>query len=151
MTWYYKNQILTESPADVQGFVYCITNIVTGQKYIGKKNFIAYKVSVKTITQKNGIKKKKKTKIPVDSDWQTYYGSNLAIQEDVEKLGADKFKRVILNFCKTKGEMSYWETYYIFREHVLLRSDYYNSWVSTRIRRDHIKHLKLEDEEKHID
>ena len=36
--WYYKDKEFNETPEDFQGFVYMITDINTGRKYIGKKN-----------------------------------------------------------------------------------------------------------------
>jgi len=35
--WTYQNQIVEEIPEGYIGFVYLITNLTTGQKYIGKK------------------------------------------------------------------------------------------------------------------
>ena len=37
--WYYKNMLFEETPENYQGFVYEITELRTGKKYIGKKNF----------------------------------------------------------------------------------------------------------------
>jgi hypothetical protein len=39
MTWYWKNEIFTQEdmPADAVGFVYCITHIKSGKRYIGQK------------------------------------------------------------------------------------------------------------------
>lgn len=144
--WIHKGEPLTESPAEMLGFIYCIVNKIDNRKYIGKKIFKTHKISVKTITQKNGIKKKKKTKIPIDSDWRDYYGSSEYLKADVEKHGKENFSRTIIHLCKSKGEMTYWETYYQFREHVLLKEEYYNSWISARVRADHLKGVKIEDE-----
>ena len=68
LNWIYKEQDFTEDMiGEDYGFVYVITNQVTGKKYIGKKFF--YSAKTKQI-------KGKKKKIKVPSDWQTYYGSN---------------------------------------------------------------------------
>ena len=37
--WLYKNEPFEEIPEDAYGYVYLITNNVTGKKYIGKKLF----------------------------------------------------------------------------------------------------------------
>ena len=37
MTWIYQNTTVTELPVDCVGFVYLITNNLSGKKYIGKK------------------------------------------------------------------------------------------------------------------
>jgi len=118
------------------GFVYMIENTITGRKYIGRKYFTSagYK-------QVNG--KRKKVRKP--SDWQTYYGSNETLKEDVSILGEDKFVRTILHLCKTKSECSYLETYEIFNRHALLSENYYNDWVSAKIRKAHLTKLQISD------
>ena len=37
--WHYNNKLFETTPEEYQGFVYEITEIDTGKKYIGKKNF----------------------------------------------------------------------------------------------------------------
>ena len=37
MEWFYKDKVVKELPEDCVGFVYEITNLVNGRKYIGKK------------------------------------------------------------------------------------------------------------------
>ena len=118
------------------GFVYLIENTITGRKYIGRKYFkqAGYK-------QVNG----KRKKIRKPSDWATYYGSNETLKEDVSILGEDKFVRTILHLCKTKSECSYLETYEIFNRHALLSENYYNDWVSAKIRKAHLTKLQISD------
>jgi len=130
MTWLY-NDNLFEDIADYVGFVYLITNLQNGRKYIGKKNFYFSK----TRTVKG---KKKRTK--VESDWKEYFGSNKELLEDVEKLGKENFKREIVRLCKSKGEFGYWEAKLQFENNVLESNDYYNTWIMVRV---HKKHLKL--------
>jgi len=118
------------------GFVYLIENTITGRKYIGRKYFrqAGYK-------QVNG----KRKNIRKPSDWATYYGSNETLKEDVSILGEDKFVRTILHLCKTKSECSYLETYEIFNRHALLSENYYNDWVSAKIRKAHLTKLQISD------
>ena len=118
------------------GFVYQIENTITGRKYIGRKYFTqaGYK-------QVNG--KRKKVRKP--SDWQTYYGSNETLKEDVSILGEDKFVRTILHLCKTKSECSYLETKEIFARDALISSTYYNDWVQCKIRKAHLNNLQIPD------
>ena len=112
------------------GFVYKITNLDNGKIYIGKKLF--------EFTRTKKVKGKRK-KVKKESDWESYYGSNETLQEDVERLGQDRFKREILKLCKTKGTCSYWETYEIMARHAIISDDYYNEWVQCKISRSHIK------------
>ena len=138
MTWYYQGTVVDVLPDDCIGFVYLITNTVTGRKYIGKKLAKFSKTKYKTVTQKNGKKVKKKIKSKIDSDWQQYYGSNIELNHDVEQLGRDKFTRDILYYCKSKAETSYVEAREQFTRKVLESTDYYNGQISVRVHGSHI-------------
>jgi hypothetical protein len=120
----------TEDIKDYYGFVYCITNLADGRKYIGKKFFYASKTKQ--------VKKKKK-RYKAESDWKTYYGSNDALKEDVNTLGKDKFKREILRLCKTKGTCNYYEAREQFVLDVLRDPNYYNIWIQVKVHKSHIK------------
>jgi hypothetical protein len=37
MTWVYKKKIVDEISEEYIGFVYLITNVISGRRYIGKK------------------------------------------------------------------------------------------------------------------
>ena len=138
MTWYFQGTVVDVLPDDCIGFVYLITNTVTGRKYIGKKLAKFSKTKYKTVTQKNGKKVKKKIKSKIDSDWQEYYGSNIELNHDVEQLGHDKFTREILYYCKSKAETSYVEAREQFTRKVLESQDYYNGQISVRVHGSHI-------------
>ena len=142
MTWTYKKKVITEIPEEYIGFVYLITNKLTSRKYIGKKLAKFSKTSYKTITLKNGTKKKKKIRSKVDSDWRDYYGSSDLLTKDIEKLGKENFTREILYFCKTKAECSYIEAREQFSRKVLETDDYYNGHIQVRVHGSHIKLLK---------
>lgn len=131
--WIYQGQELTEeNTAGFIGFVYLITNLTNGRKYIGKKLFT--KAKTRQI-------KKKKRKTRVKSDWETYYGSNKELQEDVKILGAENFTREVLHLAKTKGELSYLELKEQIEQNALLRDDYYNDWIYVRVSKAHLKNL----------
>lgn len=96
----------------------------------------------RTITLKSGLKKKKKVYQKFESDWKTYWSSSLAVQNDVKTYGEAVFKREILRLCRTKAELSYYETKYQLEQDVLIFPElWYNAFVSCRINRDHLKHL----------
>ena len=138
MTWLYQGQIVNELPEDCIGFVYLITNNITDRKYIGKKLAKFSKTTYKVVKLKNGTKKKKKIRSKIDSDWQTYYGSNIELNKDVEKLGTENFTREILYYCKSKAECSYIEAREQFERKVLESTDYYNGHIQVRVHGSHI-------------
>ena len=139
MTWYHNDVEVNELPEDCVGFVYLITNTISGRKYIGKKLAKFSKTSIKTVKLKNGNKKKKKIRSKIDSDWRDYYGSSTELTEDINKLGAQHFRRDILYYCKSKAECSYIEAREQFRHQVLESADYYNGQISVRVHGSHIK------------
>jgi hypothetical protein len=138
MTWYFQNKIVESLPEDCVGFVYLITNNITGRKYIGKKLAKFSKTTYKTVKLKNGTKKKKKIRSKIDSDWRDYYGSNLELSKDVDTLGRENFKREIMFYCKSKSECSYIEAREQFTHKVLESKDYYNGQISVRVHGSHI-------------
>ena len=139
MTWYYQNTLVETLPNDCVGFVYLITNNLSGRKYIGKKLAKFSKTTYKIIKQKNGNKKRKKIRSKIDSDWQEYYGSSPELTADVIKLGAENFSREILYYCKSKSECSYVEAREQFSRKVLESTDYYNGHIQVRVHGSHIK------------
>ena len=125
MTWTYNNAPVTQELLDDHwGFIYVIMNKVSGKRYVGKKFFT--KAGYKTV-------RGKRKKIRLASDWESYYGSNKVLLEDVEKLGVDQFERYIIRLCKNKSECTYWETHYIFQFEALLSDRWYNEWVSCKV------------------
>ena len=138
MTWTYKGSIVNELPEDCVGFVYLITNTISGRQYIGKKLAKFSKTTYKTVTLKNGTKKKKKIRSKIDSDWQEYYGSSPNLTADINTLGKDKFSREILYYCKSKAETSYIEAREQFDRKVLESNDYYNGHIQVRVHGSHI-------------
>jgi len=138
MSWLYEQQQVNQLPEDCVGFVYLITNNLTGRKYIGKKLAKFSKTTYKTVKLKNGNKKRKKIRSKIDSDWQLYYGSNIELTQDINRLGADNFTREILFYCKSKSECSYIEAREQFARQVLESTDYYNGHIQVRVHGSHI-------------
>lgn len=132
MSWIYKGEIV-EDIGNYIGFVYMITNLRTNMRYIGKKNFY--------FSKSKQVKGKKK-RYKVESDWKDYFGSNEELNHHVNIFGQDQFKREILRFCESKGEMSYFEAKYQFQYDVLESDQFYNSWISCKIHKKHLTFLK---------
>ena len=135
MVWKYKGEDYNpeEAPADFQGFVYRITELDTGMKYIGKKFFW----SRRTLPPVKG--KKRKRKVIKESDWRTYFGSSKELKEEVQSRGEDKYLREILMLCRTKGDCTYYEAKLQFEYDVLLDDTYYNGLIMCRINSAHLK------------
>jgi len=131
--WHYNGKKYDETPEEYQGFVYMITELDTGKKYIGKKFF--WKPKTLPITKS----RKRRVRTRVESDWRTYFGSSKEVQTLVESKGNSNFKREILRLCKTKGECSYYEAKEQFERNVLLSDEYYNEFIGCKI---HSRHLK---------
>jgi hypothetical protein len=139
MTWLFENTQIETLPEDCVGYVYIITNTVSGRKYIGKKLAKFSKTTYRVVKLKNGNKKRKKIRSKIDSDWQTYYGSNDELNQDIQTLGSDKFIREILYYCTSKSQGSYIEAREQFRHKVLESDAYYNGQISVRVHGSHIK------------
>lgn len=134
--WLYNDKEFDPAEYDgenLAGFVYLVTDLKNGKKYVGKKNLW----SVRKLPPLKG-QKRKRTKIS-ESDWRDYFGSNEEVKLLVENDGRDRFKREILRLCKSKGEMTYFEMKEQIDREVLFRDDYYNEFIGGKI---HSKHLK---------
>lgn len=131
MTWLYNSEPVNEIPEGSYSFVYLITNLTNGRKYIGKKLF--WFTKTKMI---NGKKKKVKS----ESDWKDYWSSSDEVKKDVELLGKESFIREILHMCPNKGTASYFEAKEQMINEVLEYPDkWYNGQIQCRVHRNHIK------------
>jgi hypothetical protein len=128
--WLYNSSSLEEIPETAYGYVYLITNTVTGRKYIGKKLFWF---------RKTKVLKGKKKRIKVESDWRDYWSSSDEVKKDVDALGTDKFIREILHICPNKGSCNYLEAREQMDRRVLETDVYYNGQIQCRVHRTHIK------------
>ena len=121
---------LSEDINGMYGFVYCITNTLTGKRYIGRKYFWQ-------LRKPRGGGRRVKS----ESDWKKYYGSSSELTEDRKQFGNLVFKRDILSLHKTKGLVNFEETRQLFINNVLTEamSDgtpaFYNSNILGRYMR----------------
>jgi len=134
--WLYEGKPFTSDDiGDQFGFVYRITNLQTGKRYIGRKYFTSRR------KPRGG-----KRRVTSESDWKKYYGSSDELKSDVKQLGKEIFKREILSLHATKGKVNFEETKQLFVNNVLIEtlSDgtpaYYNSNILGRYyRKDYFK------------
>lgn len=125
--WTYQGKPVNEIPNEYEGFVYLITNLTNGRKYIGKK-LSKFKTSRPPLKGKKNRRRGYK-----ESDWKDYWGSSDKLQADVEELGTENFSREILYFCTSRAEMSYLEAKEQFDRRVLETEDYYNGIINVRV------------------
>ena len=130
--WVFRGEPFEEVPEGIENFVYLLTDIVTGKRYIGKKSF----VSVSKVPQANGRNKH----VRKESDWRKYYSSNLDIQQLVKGGNGRRFHREILWLCPNKGSASYLEAKEIFTRGCLEQPDkWYNYYCEIQINGGHLK------------
>ena len=139
MSWFFKNSLVESLPEDCVGFVYLITNKLSGRKYIGKKLAKFSRTTYKMVKLKNGKKKRKKIRGKIDSDWLTYYGSSPDLTRDIVALVVENFTREIIFYCKSKSECSYIEAREQFACRVLESDNWYNGHIQVRVHGSHIK------------
>lgn len=135
--WTYNEKPFgSEDIGNYAGFVYLITDVSNGKKYVGKKNFWSTRrlPPLKGKTRKRTVKK--------ESDWKDYFGSSEQVKLLVESHGRDNFKREILHLCNTKGEMSYLEAKEQFDRNVLFSDEYYNEFIGCKIHAKHVKGIQ---------
>lgn len=124
--WLYKDKQINEL-SDIPepqpfGFIYEVTHIPTGRKYLGKKQLISVqnkplgKKELALLTDKRASKKKQVIK---ESDWKTYYGSNPEIKSLIKEGKQLEFKREILMFVPTKKLLTYYENKFLFINEVI--------------------------------
>ena len=129
--WKYNGDIFdSDNIGNYFGFVYCITNKITGRRYIGRKYLWAFRTPPG-----------KKRRVKQESDWKRYYGSCPELKEDIKKYGKEIFSREILSLHEAKGDCNYEETKQLFLNNVLKESlddgtpAYYNSNILGRYMR----------------
>lgn len=133
MSWTYKGEPVLEIDPQHKAFVYVITNLVSGRKYIGLKQ---------TLFSKTKQVKGKKKRIKVESDWREYWSSSEELKRDVELLGKESFTREIIYWCKLKSHANYLEAREQMDNRVLEHPElWYNGIVNCRVSRNHIKNL----------
>lgn len=141
--WLCENKEINEEliPEDAVGFIYMITHNPSGKYYIGKKSLESVrnvKIGVRELAK---IKEERKAagmggraplkkKVRKASDWEKYYSSNAWINEQVKEGKQDEFKREMIQFCKSKKSLSYYEVYWMFKYDVLSDENCLNGNIS---------------------
>lgn len=138
--WIYKGDKITsvdQMPAKTAGFIYMITYLPTGQRYIGRKL-----IDKAHRRQKN----KKIIRSRVESDWREYWSSSPEIKLLIEEGGTDKFVREILVFADSKGKLNYLEEKFLYCVSALESEDWINSNIRSKMYKRNILN-KIDTEE----
>ena len=77
-----------------------------------------------------------KYEVNESSGWKTYRGSNKPLLADLNK--GDKYEKIILQFCFSKAEMTFYETRAIACSDCMLTEDCYNDWFSAKVYKSHL-------------
>lgn len=120
--WIYEGnpiESIDDMPEGTFGFVYEVTHIPTGKRYVGKKQLMMNR----TLPPLKGQKRKRK--VIKEGDWKTYYGSQSEIKSLLKEGSELDFSRIILNFVPSKKLLTYYETKYLFERGVLEKPDEY--------------------------
>jgi hypothetical protein len=137
MNWLYKGNAIediSQFPENTYGFVYIVTHTPTNKSYIGKK--VLYhnkktKLGKKEIAIQTGPGRKPTTKIVTkESDWKTYYGSEIEIKKLLAEGKHNEFERVILKLVDNKKLLTYFEVKHQFIYEVL---EHPNGWFNNNI------------------
>ena len=121
MTWTYKGSVITEladMPEGTIGFIYKITNVETGEYYVGKKNVLSVrkrKFGKKEIAALTDKRMKHWEMVTKESDWKDYRSSNDTVKN--WPMGSSKLE--ILRFCSNKKSLTYYELQEQFSHDVL--------------------------------
>jgi hypothetical protein len=124
--WIYQGKPIEpeDIPPKAFGFIYLITQISTGRKYIGRK--------LLTSAARKTVKGKTK-KIRKESDWQSYWSSSPEIKELIEAAGHDDFTREILVFTTSRGSTAYLEELSLHLVGALESDKWINGNIRTKI------------------
>jgi hypothetical protein len=99
-------------PDEFVGFIYRITNEITGQQYIGKK-------FLHSTLRKKVKNKTRRKKTITESNWKKYSGSSKWLLSDIEKYGKENFKFQIEALCESRSNLAWLEVEKLVKENVL--------------------------------
>jgi len=102
-------------PDDYVGYIYIIKNNINNKQYVGRKQFKSLR-RLKPL--KGRVNKRHRYS---DSDWRGYCGSSKSLLNDINNSGWGNFTFTIIQLCKNKSQMSYFEAYYMFQYEVLTK------------------------------
>ena len=126
MSWLYKGKPLEDCdiPEKAEGFIYVITHVPSGVRYIGRK------LLTKAHTRQ---KNKKIIRSRIESDWRDYWSSSPIIKEMIEAEGTIVFVREVLVFAETKGQLNYLEEKFLYGVGAIESDQFFNSNIRSKM------------------
>jgi len=99
------------NPHDFFGFIYLITDMTSGKKYIGKRQYWASRPRVKGCKSKVTDKQSDKWKSCCwkEADWRLYSGSSKSLTKWMEEHPTHEYEFRILRQCRSRGSLHYAE------------------------------------------
>lgn len=135
--WHFKDQEITDInqfPEDTFGFVYIIYNLNNAKKYIGKKQIRSVRKKKFGKRQLSKITDKRLKKYEIITSemkgWKEYTGSSEELNADIAK--GDKIHKEIIHLCKSKKELTYFETKELFCEGTIESDQFYNGNILSK-------------------
>lgn len=123
--WTYDPSVIIAD--DMFGFIYLITNNITGKSYIGKKQCTTLR-KLKPLKGKTRARRKL-----TSTDWRTYTGSCNELNADILKHGKENFTFYILEIHSSKWDLKYREAKLQFDNDVLISPKYYNGIINLKL------------------
>jgi hypothetical protein len=135
--WTYNGAVINkieQFPGKSIGFIYLIENLTNGKMYYGRKTCRAMSKKKRlTQTEKKLPENSRKTFKYVEHEykgWQDYCGSCEPLLEDIKK--GDKYRKSIVKFCETKGQLTAQEIKFIVCE-CITQDNCYNGNILGKI------------------
>ena len=126
MVWQYKDRVLLDDdvPEKAAGFIYLITYLPTGKKYIGRK----------LLTKAHRRQKNNKIiRSRVESDWREYWSSSPEILGMIMEEGTDNFVREVLLFAPNKAILNYLEEKFLYCVGAMESECWFNSNIRSKM------------------
>ena len=131
--WVYQGHTVTDEMfekvilAGFMGFIYLITEVETGNLYVGRK--LLYHSQKRKVKTKKGTYRNKR--VVKESNWRDYFGSSPMLTERVLS-GEYTYEREVLIFCKNKADLMYHEVREQIERNVLFDDKYMNMLIHCR-------------------
>jgi hypothetical protein len=134
--WTYNNEQITsieQAPEDAVGFIYLMTNVETGRKYIGKKYLYSERkvnLGKKEVALLANKRLKKWKTVKKESDWLSYNSSSDEIKAEIR--AGVIFDKQIICWTSSKIETYYLEVKLQFQNNVLESDEWYNKNIASK-------------------